>query len=501
MFTSASQRLYNASRNSVYWKHIKILVPNTWSNLSRFEHSRTESFHSANIIVHHFRDDEPYVENLEGCGKGALSLMHLTPEYILNEQYREDEFGDTGNVLVRSWGYYRWGLFKENYDGKGVGTAPTYESGFTNGDLNNDIPSIEGTRCSLEIKGSLSPSGCTTKPNKKDCHFIPDTEFEQTAKTSLLFATRKDHVPSISEFCDDGSHNIKAPNLMNIHCGKSAWKVMTEDTTDFQHVQGDVERHSDITPVFEVLALSSVRSVVLVLDVSSSMSKVLGPYARGGTIVLLSDGIETESPKIKDTLDNITEAGVIIDTITISNYADQQMEDLSTNTYGTSGFCTDKCTGNNCLTPQFLGTITDRPDVGTGAMPVLILNSEITIKSNPGFHVFPVVIDDALGNNTIITVEWTGSNSILVEVTGPDGTQIDHTDPRYYRGDKIVTITLPQAQNVDHSSKPALAIYVKVEQDYLPVLNATVTAIVSSESSSTTLSLFDNGSEDHEFFV
>ncbi|XP_063955051.1 calcium-activated chloride channel regulator family member 3-like [Lytechinus pictus] len=270
MFTSASQRLYNASRNHVYWKHIKILVPNTWSNLSRFEHSRTESLHSANIIVHHFPDDEPYVENLEGCGKGALSLMHLTPEYILNEQYREDEFGDTDNVLVRSWGYYRWGLFKENYDGKGVSNA-SYESGSKNDDPNSTGQSREGTRCSLEIKGNLSPSSCTTK-QKKDCLFIPDTESEQTAKTSLLFATRKYHVPSISEFCDDGSHNIKAPNLMNNHCcGKSAWKVMTEHTTDFQHVHGEVERHSDITPVFEVLALSSVRSVVLVLDVSSSM--------------------------------------------------------------------------------------------------------------------------------------------------------------------------------------------------------------------------------------
>ncbi|XP_054753632.2 calcium-activated chloride channel regulator 4A-like [Lytechinus pictus] len=269
------------------------------------------------------------------------------------------------------------------------------------------------------------------------------------------------------------------------------------------------------------------------------MLQVLGPYAQGGSIVLLSDGMEIiPSPVIKDILHNITEAGVIIDTITISNYADQQMEDLSTNTYGTSGFCPDRCdTDNesgNCLTPQFLSTITDRPDVGTGATPVLILNSEITIKSDSGFHVFPVVIDDALGNNTVITVEWTESNSILVEVAGPNGTQIDHNDPRYYTGDKIVTIAIPQAQaglwyirisgithaehasvsvtseqstkyspvtvkvllgslNVDYSSKPALAIYVKVEQDYLPVLNATVTAIVSSESSSTTLSLFDNG--------
>ncbi|XP_063955052.1 calcium-activated chloride channel regulator 1-like [Lytechinus pictus] len=411
MFTSASQCLYNASRNHVYWKHIKILVPNTWSNPSRFKRFRTESFHSANIIVHHFPDDEPYVENLEGCGKGALSLMHLTPKYILNQRYREDKFGDTDNVLVRSWGYYRWGLFKENYDGKGVGTAPT----------------------------------------KKDCHFF-DTESEQTAETSLLSATRKDHVPSVEVFCAEDSlpdsvHNPLAVNLMNINCGgDSAWKVMLDRTTDFRN---GISLISNTTPKFEVLQVSLVRSVVLVLDISGSMGarmggnrltrmnqssahyimniipensklgivifsnetavrasltditdtasrkglvnnlpteviggtcigcgilkgiEVLGSYAEGGYLLLISDGDEKLRKYINQTYDEIEKAGVIIDTITISNATDPKMEDLSTRTSGLSSFCLDTGTGT-CLQQAFQRTIAERPDIGTETVPTQV---------------------------------------------------------------------------------------------------------------------------------
>eukprot|EP00057_Strongylocentrotus_purpuratus_P015826 XP_011670300.1 PREDICTED: calcium-activated chloride channel regulator 1-like [Strongylocentrotus purpuratus] len=268
MFTSASQRLYNATKQQVHWSHIKILVPNTWSIQSQYQLARTETLQSANMLVHSHTDDEPFVENVVGCGNEG-TLMHLTPAYILNVQYREDKFGNTGSVLVRNWGYYRWGLFKEHYDGD-EGTDPAY-----------DAPGggIEGTRCSLKIKGNLVLSGsndCPNSPNEgydRDCRFVPE-HVGQTANASLLFGTRDAHIHSIEKFCgDDASdpdslHNPLAPNLMNKLCNyRSAWSVM-RNHTDFQAVVPPV---SNTTPVFEVLQLSSVRSVVLVLDISNSM--------------------------------------------------------------------------------------------------------------------------------------------------------------------------------------------------------------------------------------
>ncbi|XP_030832204.1 calcium-activated chloride channel regulator family member 3-like [Strongylocentrotus purpuratus] len=269
MFTSASERLYLASKQHVYWKHIKILVPNTWSIQSGYQFSRTETLESANIILHNFHDDEPFVDNLAGCGKEG-TLMHMTPGYILNEVYREDKFGPTDIMLVRSWGYLRWGLFKEHYDGVGVG-APAYDS-----------PGVgsEGTRCSLKIKGDVEKADgtpCQSNPNggyDSDCRFVPDTR-EQTATASLLFGTKDAHIHSIEEFCSDDQsdpnnlHNPLAPNLMNNKCsGDSAWKVMTERTIDFK---AGIQPVSNTTPTFDVIQLSTIRSVVLVLDISGSM--------------------------------------------------------------------------------------------------------------------------------------------------------------------------------------------------------------------------------------
>ncbi|XP_030850206.1 calcium-activated chloride channel regulator 1-like [Strongylocentrotus purpuratus] len=341
---------------------------------------------------------------------------------------------------------------------------------------------------------------------------------------------------------------------------------MKERTTDFQ---ADVPLVPDPTPVFEVLQLSSVRSVVLVLDISGSMKgnrfermiqsatdcimnvipldsklgivvfettsqiragltnitdtasrqrlvdalppspggstcigcgissgiEVLGSFAQGGYILLLSDGGENRAPYIRDKYDDIENSGVIIDTITISNAADQQMEDLSTNTSGISSFCSDTGTGI-CLMEAFHSTITERPDVGMQTVPTQIYSSEVIIEPDPGFYNIPVVIDAALGNETVIVVTWKKSQSISVVVTGPDGTRVDHNDPRYLNDTikQIVTINLPLAQDVDFAQNPALAIYAQAQQDYLPVLNADVTAIISDSSNTTSMTLLDNGS-------
>eukprot|EP00057_Strongylocentrotus_purpuratus_P013851 XP_011668325.1 PREDICTED: calcium-activated chloride channel regulator 4A-like [Strongylocentrotus purpuratus] len=267
--------------------------------------------------------------------------------------------------------------------------------------------------------------------------------------------------------------------------------------------------------------------------------KVLGSYAQGGYILLLSDGQEGGPIYIRDTYDDVENSGVIIDIISLSNSADQQMEDLSTSTSGISSFCSDTDTGT-CLLQAFHRTITERPDVAMETVPIQIYSSVVIIEPNPGFSIIPVVIDAALGNETVITVTWAASNSISIVLTGPDGTQVDDSDPRYHIDtiNKIVTINLPLAQaglwnvtinviqlgveyasvsvtskpstqeyspvtvtvflgagEVNYAQTPALAIYAQVQQDYMPVPNATVTAIVSDSSTSTPVILHDDGLE------
>ncbi|XP_041461484.1 calcium-activated chloride channel regulator 1-like [Lytechinus variegatus] len=537
--------------------------------------------------------------------------MHMTPKYIIDEEYREDKFGNTDRVLVRTWGYYRWGLFKEHYDGKGGALA--YDSPYG---------ATEGTRCSLKIKGNLEmPEGspCQRSPNNAnsgyhpDCRFVPETQ-GQTATASLLFAPRGAHIHSVEDFCEEDSHpdsvhNPLADNIMNINCGgDSAWKVMLDRTTDFRD---GVSLISNTTPRFEVLQVSSVRSVVLVLDISGSMAgnrfarmiqssihyimniipensklgivtfstdaavrasltditdpssreglvndlpsgttgttcigcgilkgiEVLGSFAEGGYLLLLSDGGENVYPYIEDTYDDIEEAGVIIDTITISNAADPKMEDLSTRTSGLSSFCSDTGTGT-CLQQAFQRTITERPDIGTETVPTQIYVDDLLIKPIPGIYSIPVVIDEGLGNDTVVTVAWTqGGNLLHVILTGPNGTTIGSNYPGYHHdnANDLISINIPFTQaglwnltikfiqvedhasisvtskpttldyspitvtallgspEVNFTQNPALAIYALVQKDYLPVLNADVTAIISDSSSTTTMELLDNG--------
>ena len=95
------------------------------------------------------------------------------------------------SVLVRNWGYYRWGLFKEHYDGIGGGCSCLR---LTDG-------GTEGTRCSLKIKGNLDGTTSECYSNQTgynpNCRFVPETE-GQTATASLLFATRDAHIHSVN---------------------------------------------------------------------------------------------------------------------------------------------------------------------------------------------------------------------------------------------------------------------------------------------------------------
>eukprot|EP00057_Strongylocentrotus_purpuratus_P015405 XP_011669879.1 PREDICTED: calcium-activated chloride channel regulator 1-like [Strongylocentrotus purpuratus] len=258
-------------------------------------------------------------------------------------------------------------------------------------------------------------------------------------------------------------------------------------------------------------------------------------------MLLLSDGGENRVPYIREKYDDIENSGFIIDTITISNAADQQMEDLSNSTSGISSFCSD--TGPvNCLIDAFHGIITERPDVGMEPVPVQIYSTVVIIERDSGFSIISVVIDAELGNETVIVVTWAKSHSISIVLTGPDGTRVDYTDSRYHidMDNKIVTINLPLAQvgrwnvtisviqlgvgveyasvsvtskpttqeyspvtvtvflgshEVNYADTPALAIYAQVQRDYESVLNADVTAIISDTFNTTTRTLRDDGVE------
>ncbi|XP_071485116.1 calcium-activated chloride channel regulator 1-like [Diadema antillarum] len=571
MYTSASELLYNASRQHVYWKEIKILVPSTWSRQEHYGVAKTETLETSHIAVHSDspRGDEPYVDNMFGCGQQGI-LTHISPAFISDKRYREERFGPTESVLVRIWAYFRWGLFEEHYDAalSESNVKPAYDAGGRS----------QGTRCSANIEGEImwpdyTPCNYGAGNNmgySSECRFIPIGG--QTVTSSLLFGTKDFHIPTINEFCDDDPespnfHNAEALNLQNKRCGNlAAWTVMREKTHDFDNGPQVV---TNTTPIFTVIQAPPSRSVVLVLDKSGSMStnerftkvisasteyirniiplksqlgivyfdsnayegaeltpivddqtreilvnalpptngggtsisrgiqkgiEVLGEYSSGGYLLILSDGLDSNFVETNRQL--IESSGVIIDVIMISSSSTSEMRMLADMTLGEFYFCADTDNGN-CLIQAFQSIITNRPTVAGQTTPVQIYSSDVQIQQNIDQEIVPLVIDSALGNDTVFTVTWTGSNPVTAVVTGWEGTRIDHNDPRYYadNANHIISVTLPSAEAVDFSTTPALAIYAQVQQGYESVADADVEAIITDEQGrKTTISLLDNGS-------
>ncbi|KAE8610706.1 hypothetical protein XENTR_v10012212 [Xenopus tropicalis] len=274
MINGASHYLFNATRNRVYIKSVKILIPMTWSNKS-YTKARTETYNKADVIIatpHLKFGDDPYTLQYGGCGE-AGKYIHMTPDFLLNDVL-VSVYGPRGRVFVHEWAHLRWGVFDEyNYE------KPFYITGDKN---------IEATRCSADITGTYikqcqgQTCKCIRDPQtglyEDDCVFVP--ERNGAAKASIMYLQA---LPSVTEFCDK-NHNTEAPTLQNRICNsRSTWDVIM-NSTDIKSTPPQADSNIPAVPSFSLLQ-SSDRVVTLVLDVSGSM-------ASGGRIERLYQAAE-----------------------------------------------------------------------------------------------------------------------------------------------------------------------------------------------------------------
>ena len=84
MLTSASQLLFSATHNQVYFREIKIIVPKTWSKRQDFKQRPipplTDSFISVDTGD---KFKAPQTKGHFICGKGG-HYMHLTTNFLLH---------------------------------------------------------------------------------------------------------------------------------------------------------------------------------------------------------------------------------------------------------------------------------------------------------------------------------------------------------------------------------------------------------------------------------
>ncbi|XP_063796032.1 calcium-activated chloride channel regulator 1-like [Pseudophryne corroboree] len=314
MVTDASNYMFQATKQRLFIRSAKILIPNTWLSSNEYKRPKRESYDKADIIIADpfILGDFPYTLQYGGCGVEG-KYIHLTPNFILNDKVLEI-YGPRGRLFVHEWAHLRWGVFDE---------------------YNNDIPfylskqgNVEATRCPLSIDGSSKIEVClgakcdkenceidhTTGVYEEGCEFYPNKN--QIAPESIMY---NQALNPVNTFCDETNHNAEAPNEQNRLCNyQSTWEIImkSKDMT----TSSPVKSTSVVAPVFSLLQHKD-RVVTLVLDVSGSMQQhdrisrmyqasevfvmqIVEPGSYVGIVVFSNDAtVKTKLVKIVDTFD------------------------------------------------------------------------------------------------------------------------------------------------------------------------------------------------------
>ncbi|XP_060629859.2 calcium-activated chloride channel regulator 1-like [Anolis sagrei] len=262
MIEEASSYLFNATKQRFYFKRVSVVIPITWTPKPEYQRVTKESYEKADVIVAEpfvKYGDEPYTLQYGGCGEKGR-YIHFTPKFLTSDNLLS-VYGPRGRVFVHEWAHLRWGVFDEyNYD------APFYSVG------KNEA---EATRCSSDFTGKYifrTNEGQIRTCKIEDrtplfeagCEFIP--EKTQTTPASIMYMPG---LNSVTQFCDESNHNIKAPNMQNKMCNhRSTWEVIMA-SADF--ASSSPRSAPPPRPIISLLQTRD-RVVCLVLDISGSMN-------------------------------------------------------------------------------------------------------------------------------------------------------------------------------------------------------------------------------------
>uniref|UniRef100_A0A8C9UVA2 Calcium-activated chloride channel N-terminal domain-containing protein n=1 Tax=Spermophilus dauricus TaxID=99837 RepID=A0A8C9UVA2_SPEDA len=530
MVTTASTYLFEATQKRFFFKNVSILIPKNWEGSPEYKRPKHESYDQADVRVAAPAlpgRDEPYTRQFTECGEKA-EYIHFTPDFVLGK--KQNEYGPSGRLFVHEWAHLRWGVFDEYNEEK-----PFYSG---------KSKKIEATRCSTGITGKNSVYKCqggscitrsckrnsTTNLYEKDCQFFPNKV--QTEKASIMFMQSID---SVLEFCNAENHNQEAPSLQNIKCNfRSTWEVIS-NSEDFKNTTPMAAPPPP--PVFSLLRISE-RILCLVLDKSGSMSvslwihifsiyhcHLLNAQIDGSEIVLLTDGEDSTTGRC---VDAVKQSGAVIHLIALGPSAERAVIEMSTETGGKHIYASDNAE-NNGLIDAFGALTSENADP---TQKSLQLESKGLTLDNDSWMNDTVIIDSTVGKDTFFLVTWEkqppsislwNPNGTLTEAFTQDtvskmaylsipGTAqvgtwtyslqakantetLTMTVTSRAASSSVPPITVNAKMNKDTNSFPSpMIIYAQVLQGYLPILGASVTAIIESNDGKTqVLELLDNG--------
>ncbi|KAK6484346.1 calcium-activated chloride channel regulator 2-like [Huso huso] len=239
--------------------------------------------------------------------------------------------------------------------------------------------------------------------------------------------------------------------------------------------------------------------------------------SEGGEIILLTDG---EDSSVGSCFDEVKNKGTKIHGIALGPNAEKDLEKFPQMTGGFM-FSTSDTFSSNGLLDAFM-------EISEDSLQLENTGKDIEPK---GSFVGKVEVDSAVGNKTTFLVTWKTDSTPTMLIIDPDRKEYKNNDFKIEEHLHIGTLQIPYTakkgtwmynisntdnnqQNValtvltkpsDSKNSPVLVntyqkpgqpatIFVEIFQDYSPVINAEVTAIIETEKGSSSIQLYDSGS-------
>ncbi|GAB1288211.1 Chloride channel accessory 4B [Apodemus speciosus] len=477
--------------------------------------------------------DEPYTRQFTQCGEKA-EYIHLTPDFVLGK--KQNEYGDSGKVLVHEWAHLRWGVFDEYnedqpfYSASSKRIEATRVTEFCKEENHNrEAPTLHNMKCDYRSTWEVISSSEDFKNSTPMEGPPPPPFFSLLRIGERIVCLVLDVSGSMTASDRLNRMNQAAKFFLSQIIENKAWVGMVHFESkatiksELIQINSDTERNQLLQTL--PVSASGGTSICSGIQAAFQVFKNGGYQTDGTEILLLSDG---EDSTAKGCIDEVKDSGAVVHFIALGPSADLAVTNMSILTGGHHMFATDAAQ-NNGLIDAFGTLASENADV---TQKSLQLESKGAILTDTLWLNDTVVIDSTVGKDTFFLVTWS-KQAPDIYLRDPKGTQItnftmDLPSKMAYLSipgtaqvgvwtynleakvnSEILTITVTSRAasssvppitvnarvNMDTNSYPSpMIVYAEVLQGYTTIIGARVTATVESSSGKTEeLVLLDNG--------
>uniref|UniRef100_A0A671EV83 Calcium-activated chloride channel regulator 1 n=1 Tax=Rhinolophus ferrumequinum TaxID=59479 RepID=A0A671EV83_RHIFE len=312
--------------------------------------------------------------------------------------------------------------------------------------------------------------------------------------------------------------------LQTVEQGSWVGMVTFDNAAQVQSALIQINSGTDRNALTKRLPTAAAGGTSICTGLRSAFTVIRKKYPTDGAeIVLLTDG---EDNTISVCFNEVKQSGAIIHTVALGPSAAKELEELSKMTGGLQTYASDQAQNNGLI--DAFGALSS----GNGAVSQrsIQLESRGWTLQNTQWINGTVIVDSTVGNDTLFLITWTVQppqirlwdpsgklqNGFLVDTHSrmaylqiPGTAKVGVWNYSLQASSQTLTltvtsrassatlppVTVTSKMNKDTGKFPSpMVVYAKIHQGSLPILGASVTALIESENGNTvTLELLDNG--------